>query len=267
MKNKDQDQDHQLIELFPLSDELRDEDLMDDLITADELMAEEDYESVFEWAFEHHEESEPMGPAQIQKVMECYRFCMNYDMPMAAFNLGTIYFNGKYVPKDYAEAAKLYETAAKGGVSQGYYNVGYSFYHGLHQDKDLKTAYEWFLKGALLYNNSSCLCQLGDMYLKGEAVPKDPVAAFRLYERAMNTDLEMEEEENRFYYGGDIKVRVARCLYAGIGCQQDLPEAHRLIHEALMDLYEDWSPYRKDSIKEARKLAEDIMNELDQTIQ
>ena len=62
----------------------------------------------------------------------------------AQFELGYIYYNGKGVPKDYAESAKWYRKAADQGDAATQSILGDMYYNGYGVPKDLVQAHAWF---------------------------------------------------------------------------------------------------------------------------
>ena len=75
-----------------------------------------------------------------------------------------MYANGQGVPKDQAEALKLYRLASAKGYALAQYNLGvsYALGHGLHKDET--TAAKWYRKAAEqgfsdAQNNLGFVCQ------------------------------------------------------------------------------------------------------------
>ena len=208
----------------------------EDLLEVEELIANGDYDGMYGWAYEHHERDDV---SQIMaKVVQCYEECIRQNMPLAALNLGTLYYEGRYVRQDYQKAFELYKIAADAGESKAISNLGYCYYYGRHQEVDYDKAYEYFLKGALLFDDANCLYKLGDMYLQGYHVEKNERYAYQLYERAM---FECYGDDGRPDASlPDIMQRLGQCYLYGIGISPDVPKALTLLNNALSGFY-----YRK----------------------
>ena len=94
----------------------------------------------------------------------------------AQFELGYIYYNGKGVPKDYAESAKWYRKAADQGDAAAETMLGIMYSVGEGVSKDYAEAVKWYRKAAD-QGDAATQSILGDMYYNGYGVPKDLVQA------------------------------------------------------------------------------------------
>lgn len=237
-----------------------DEDEFDDV---DYYINEGYWEDVLDWACEN--QNSPFEHV-IRKVIECYELCLEQEMPVAALNLGTFYYNGIYVEQDYKKAFELYKIAADAGVQRAICNCGYCFYYGRHQEVDYAKAYEYFTKGALLYADANCLYKLGDLALKGKGgdTEKNEKYAFMLYKKALDC----------FQYGADddiladIQFRIGKCLLKGIGTKIDVEKAHELLCQALTNFYlrRRTDPFVGGLIKSTKKLIAEAQERLDADI-
>lgn len=191
----------------------------------------EDWDEVLEWACENHDcQQEHI----VKKVFECYELCLKQGMPVAALNLGTLYYSGKFIRQDYQKAFELYKIAADAGEVRAICNCGYCFYYGRHQEIDYAEAFKYFSLGASLFNDANCLYKLGDMYLNGYGADKNEKYAFLLYKRALERCQENGMDDERT---ADAQVRVGKCLLKGIGTKVDVEEAHVLLTFALINFY------------------------------
>jgi hypothetical protein len=68
--------------------------------------------------------------------------------PVAQFNMGVRYAEGRGVAQDFLEAAKWYGAAADQGDPQAQFNLGLLFYQGLGLPRNLVYAYELFRSAA-----------------------------------------------------------------------------------------------------------------------
>lgn len=60
--------------------------------------------------------------------------------------IGGMYYSGKGVGQDYAEALKWYRKAAEKGLATAMSNIAYMYYKGKGVEKDLDAAYDWAIK-------------------------------------------------------------------------------------------------------------------------
>ncbi len=233
-----------------------------DLEIIDTMIEENDLDGIFHWAMDHQEE---MDEPQIRdKVIQCYEVCIEHNNPLAALNLGSIYYDGLYVDQDYKKAASLYEIAAKAGERQAFTNLGYCYYYGRHQEKDYAKAMQYYMLGALLYNDANCLYKLGDMYGSGLFVPKNPVYAFKLYDRAFHALRDGEDDE----IGADIRSRLGKAFLHGDGIAKNVALAHSLLSQALCGFYarRDTDPFVGKLIRDTKALIHEAEDILDQEI-
>ena len=94
----------------------------------------------------------------------------------AQFNLGVLYDNGRFVPRDYAEAVTWYRKASDSGVVEAQFNLALMYREGHGVDHDDSEAVKWYRKAA---ENGSAAAQfnLSLMYDKGDGVEQDYDAA------------------------------------------------------------------------------------------
>lgn len=231
-----------------------DEDDMDEI---DYYIEMEDWDEVLDWACEHQDYSDE---ETCRKVMECYELCLKQHMPVAALNLGTFYYTGRYVKQDFKKAYELYKLAADAGELRAICNCGYCFYYGRHQAVDYTKAFEYFSLGALLYDDVNCLYKLGDSYLNGYAVEKNEKYAYLLYTRALDRS---QEEDNACI--ADTQLRVGKCLLRGIGTEKNIEKAHALLSYALLNFYQRRKTDRfvAELIDSTQELLEEARKQLD----
>ncbi|WP_051226399.1 tetratricopeptide repeat protein [Butyrivibrio sp. MC2013] len=219
----------------------------EDLEQIVEILEDENYDAMYQWAVEHHERDDSIQI--MQKVVQCYEECVKQNMAAAALNLGTLYYEGRYVRQDYTKAYELYKIAADAGEPRAICNLGYCYYYGRHQEVDYDKAYDYFLKGALLFDDSNCLYKLGDMYLHGYHVEVNERYAYLLYERAMFASYSEDGRPDPTI--ADIMQRLGQCFLYGIGVSADVPKALTLLNNALTGFY-----YRRKEDPSAKKLIE-----------
>jgi tetratricopeptide (TPR) repeat protein len=229
-----------------MNDTLTQED-QEDLEQIEEFIEDGDYDAMYQWACEHHDRDDVR---QIMaKVVQCYEECIRQNMTAAALNLGTLYYEGRYVRQDYQKAFELYRIAADAGEPKAISNLGFCYYYGRHQEVDYEKAYEYFLKGALLFDDAACLYKLGDMYIQGYHVEKNERYAYQLYERALFQAYGEDGRPDPVI--ADIMQRLGQCFLYGIGISPDVPKALTLLTNALSGFY-----YRRKEDPAAAELIE-----------
>ena len=101
----------------------------------------------------------------------------------AQSNLGLKYYNGRDVPRDYAEALHWFRRAAEQGNASGQNSLGWMYMNGKGVPQDHTEAVRWYRKAAK-QGNASAQNNLGMMYRNGRGVPQDYAEAVRWYRKA-----------------------------------------------------------------------------------
>lgn len=101
-------------------------------------------------------------------------------------DLGDLYFYGRGVPQDYAEAAKWYRKSAEMGLSKAQDNLGYMYLMGYGVSQNHATAVRWFRKAAD-HDYASAQKNLGVMYYEGYGVSQDYVQAHMWFNLAASS--------------------------------------------------------------------------------
>ena len=73
-----------------------------------------------------------------------FRRAADQGEPEGQFYVGVMYAEGNGVPQDYAEAVRWYRLAAEQGEPRAQYNLGVSYSEGYGIGEDLVAAYMWF---------------------------------------------------------------------------------------------------------------------------
>lgn len=154
-----------------------------------------------------------------------------YDV--AALNLGALYYNGVLVPRDFAKAVQYYQMAADAEddwiAAIACADLGYCYAYGREIPKDMKKAYESWLKGTERAPYSVNFYKLGDMYRFGNYVEKDAQKAFEYYEKAYEA---IEKREENREVRGDILKRLGECWLYGTGTPVNVDKALDFLKEA-----------------------------------
>jgi uncharacterized protein len=78
------------------------------------------------------------------QAVKWFRLAADKGNAIAQFNLGVMNAEGQGVPQDYAEAVKWYRRAANQGEARAQFNLGVSYAEGHGVEHDYVTAYMWF---------------------------------------------------------------------------------------------------------------------------
>ena len=121
---------------------------------------------------------------QLPEAMSAYRKAADKGSTSAMVELGVLLGTGAGVPKDQAEARKLFERAAEAGNPRGVTNLA-ALSGGAASDPVKARA---LLSKAVETNSAEAQYQLGLMTAEGIGGPQDDVAARGLFERAAAQD-------------------------------------------------------------------------------
>jgi len=97
--------------------------------------------------------------------------------------LGVMYYSGRGMPQDYAQALKWCRKAAEQGLVDAQYNLGVMYDNGQGVPQDDAQAFTWYRKAAE-QGFAKAQYNLGVMYDNGQGVPQDNTMAYVLYNLA-----------------------------------------------------------------------------------
>ena len=103
--------------------------------------------------------------------------------PIALINLGYCYFSGNGTLKDYAKTAQCFKTAAEQGNTTAQYNLGECYFYGIGVFKDYSEAIKWYKKAAA-NSDKNAQYNLGLCYEHGYGAEKDYFEALKWYRKA-----------------------------------------------------------------------------------
>jgi TPR repeat protein len=126
--------------------------------------------------------------------------------------LGGMYYYGRGVPQDYAQALQWYRKAADQGDPKAQYGIGYMYDTGRGVAQDSSVAFRWF-EQAVAKGDKQAECALAAMYFSGRGVSQDRAKAALLYRRSADQGLARAEYDLGYMY------------YYGQGVPQDRTEA------------------------------------------
>jgi TPR repeat protein len=107
----------------------------------------------------------------------------------AQYSLGTMYYKGEGVPKDYQKAGKWFQKAAEQEDAKAQYNLGVMYGKGEGMLQDYQKAMKWLQKAAE-QEDAKAQYNLGVMYFKGKSVQQDYVQAHMWFNLAATNGLE-----------------------------------------------------------------------------
>jgi len=117
--------------------------------------------------------------------------------------LGTMYHDGKGVPRDSVEAARWFQKAASSGDDQAQFSLGLAYYYGDGVAEDATEAVQW-LERAAEQGRVAAQTMLGTIYASGRFAGHDNVEAAKWYRRAARQrDAAAQFALGRLYYDGD----------------------------------------------------------------
>ncbi|MBI2947190.1 MAG: sel1 repeat family protein [Verrucomicrobia bacterium] len=116
--------------------------------------------------------------ASAEEAFKWFRKSAEQGYAPAQYNLGSLYYHGTGVPKDYQEALKWYRKAADQGFIQAQYFLGWIFSTGRGVEENFKESIHWFGKAADQGDPEAQL-SLGLMFSRGEDLNPDYVEAYK----------------------------------------------------------------------------------------
>ena len=103
--------------------------------------------------------------------------------PSAQNNIGRMYYDGKGVPENDAEAVKWFQLAADKGHPTAQFNLGAAYEYGNGVQQNIEEALRWYGQAAK-QGEPEAQVNLGRMYDEGLGVAQNPLAALRLFNLA-----------------------------------------------------------------------------------
>ena len=125
---------------------------------------------------------------QLPEAISAYRKAADRGSTSAMVELGVMYGTGSGVPKDEAQARKLFERAAEGGNPRGVTNLAALSDSGSASAPPDPAKARAMLAKAAEKNSAEAQYQLGLMIAEGVGGEKDDVAARALFEKAAAQD-------------------------------------------------------------------------------
>ncbi len=165
-------------------------------------------------------------------------------------DLGAQYYDGsRGFIQDFTKAVDCYKLAAEKGSRQAQENLGYCYYYGRNMPVDYEKAFHYFALGAFDGHLIS-LYKIGDMYLNGYYVDKNPVEAFHIFSRCLET----MTDEAAPIVAGPVFLRMGNAFLNGSGTEEDPKNALVCFQKAeafLYDMVAEGNVMYKKSLKAA----------------
>lgn len=153
------------------------------------------------------------------EAVKWFRRAADQNFAKAQYNLGFCYSKGEGVKKDDGEALKWYRKAADQNLAIAQTKLGFCYARARGVEKDDREAVNWYRKAA---DQKFPLAQynLGDCYANGRGVPKDDAEAARWYRLAADQNLPVAQN------------RMGACYAIGAGVIKDAVEAAKWYRRA-----------------------------------
>lgn len=142
-----------------------------------------------------------------------YRLGAERGDPNAEYQLGRMYFWGRGVPQDYAQAAFWCQKAADQGLAKAEYAVGNMYYYGRGYDQSYNNALVWYHKAAD-QNDAEAQEAIGTMNYHGYGVTQSYSEAMVWFRKAADQGYAKAESGIGYLY------------WNGLGVQRDHEEAN-----------------------------------------
>lgn len=178
-----------------------------------------------------------------EQAVSYYQKAAKQGNAEAENDLGLMYRTGRGVEKSKEEAVKWYRLAARQGYPSAMFNLGTAYYNGDGVPVDDVISYAWFLlaqeKGNKAANDavqrssgelsssqrSEALFKIGQMYQKGDDLPRDDGQCAKWYRMASDQG------------NAQAAVELAVMMIHGHGVPQDPVTAHHLCEGAAKQAY------------------------------
>ena len=185
------------------------------------------------WYIVWEDQNEPIEPDWLERALEYFELSASQGYGDAMLDLGAMYCDGRGVERSKNKALYWYKKAAEMLHPKAFRCLGYALEIPLgyldpnDEYADYKTAFGYFLKGAILDEPNS-VYKLGDMYFSGKYVDVDRRFAFKLYEESY-TYIDSIDDDSY----ASVCLRLGECYYRGVGTNQDIVVAREYIENAI----------------------------------
>ena len=180
------------------------------------------------------DKAEPLPSIVRDMIIELFEDAYAEGNGDAMNDLGSVYYDGsRGFEQSFEKAVKYYKLAAEKGSRQAQENLGYCYYYGRNMLVDYEKAFHYFALGAFDGHIIS-LYKIGDMYMNGYYVEKNPTEAFHIYTRCLDT---MTDEAAEIC-AGPVFLRVGNAFLKGEGTEANAMSALICFQKAEAYLYD-----------------------------
>ena len=155
------------------------------IVVLEKRIADGDLDAMMEFAQAYHcDFPEYVTPDIAKKIVTCYKTCLDAGNLTAALNLGAMYYEGNFIPRNFRKAIRYYEQATQSDDKEtqlrAWTNLGYCYYYGRDIPVDDEKAFNCYMRAAV-QRDANALYKVGDMYRYGRYVAKDEQLALIFY--------------------------------------------------------------------------------------
>jgi len=108
-----------------------------------------------------------MNAYAAKRFEEAYEWFIKEDQePRCAYALGTLYYNGQGVVRNFAKSTHYYSIAAEAGILPAQVSAGFAYANAMGVPEDFDKA-AYYLKMAVAQGEPAAKVTLGEIYAKG----------------------------------------------------------------------------------------------------
>src|SRR5574344_1184369 len=134
-------------------------------------------------ASEETEDDEEYDSLKYCKIIKFWKTSASQGNKLAQYIVGSYYYNGQGIKKDFNEAFKWFSLSAAKGLPQSQYSLGLCYYNGQGTEQNYNQAVKWWLIAAK-HGDIDAQFNLGLCYLYAKGLEKDLTKAHYWIERA-----------------------------------------------------------------------------------
>jgi hypothetical protein len=154
-----------------------------------------------------------------QRTIQELRKAADAGDAVAMYNIGTLYYSGQGVVRDYQQAMTWFCKSADAGNTYAMCFIGALYANGQGVAQDYRQATAWYRKSADA-GNTYAMCFMGALYANGQGVAQDYRQAMSWYRKAADAG------------NASAMVSIGTLYYSGRGVAQDYQQAMTWYREA-----------------------------------
>ena len=141
------------------------------------------------------------------EAIRWFRAASNQGMPMAQHNMGVCYATGNGFPQNFKQAVAYFKLAAEQGFAPSEYCLACALFDGVGTTRDIPTAISWFKKAAE-HNSLEAMNELGNIYLNGKmGLDFDTTYAYQWIKQAAYHGYAESQYQLGLFYKDGIMVK------------------------------------------------------------